>query len=248
MKKFAFLSDVLFSFFVSFLFTIFLFRYWRVTLLPSIILATLCGGLTAATVYAILQIKRKTLCLKKSDEQLKDKLLLHLALLSDEEKTQYFQRALSTSESPANRFGRLRVFTKTEFYFLKFSLAPIEADEIPALSRFKTGKAKVLLCTQIEENALTLCRRLGIEVKTGDWVYTLLKERNLLPESYLGDTPVKQRRKHKLWFAKSNAKRFLISGSLILLLSYLTPFYYYYLLVGIFLLLAAVLVRILGYE
>lgn len=249
MKKIAFFSDILFSFFVSFLFTLFFFRYLHVELLPALLLACLCGVLTAAAVGAILQIRRKNLYLKKSDETQKEKLLLHLALLSDEEKTKFLQRALTTEESVASRFGRLRLFTKTEFYFLKFSLAPVCADEIANLSRLKTGKKKILLCSQIEETAFSLCNRLGIEVKTGAYVYKLLKERNLLPETYLGDEP-STRRKHriKLWLSKSNAKRFLVGGALVLLLSRLTPFYYYYILLGCLLLFTAVFVRIFGYE
>lgn len=249
MKKFAFFSDILFSFFVSFLFTLFLFRYLRVSLSLSLILALLCGGLTAAAVGAILQIRRKNLRLKKSDEMQKEKLLLHLALLSDESKTKFFQRALASEDSPTSRFGRLRLTTKTNFYFLSFSLAPVCADEIASLSRLKTGKQKVLLCSQIEEAAFSLCNRLGIEVKTGEWVYKKLKEKELLPAEYLGDEPVKKSKRHiKLWFSKSNAKRFLVGGALVLFLSRLTPFYYYYLLLGCLLLLAAIFVRIFGYE
>lgn len=247
MKKFAFFSDLVFSFFVSFLFTIILFRYLGVALTPALFLACLCGLLTAAAIGAILQVKRKNIYLKKSDETLKEKLLLHLALLSDEGKTQFFQRALSTEEATASRFGRLRLFTKTNFYFLKFSLAPVCADEIANISRLKTGKKKILLCSQIDETAFNLCNRLGIEVKTGEGVYKLLKEGNLLPETYLGDEPTKQRKRRvKLWFSKSNAKRFLVSGALLLMLSRITPFYYYYLLLGCLLLLAAVFIRIFG--
>lgn len=248
MKKFAFLSDVFFSFFVSFSFTVFLFRYLKVSLIPSLLLATLCGLLTAGATYALLRTKRKNLYLKKSDEQQMEKLLLHLALLSDEEKTRFFQQALSTDEVAASRFGRLRLFTKTDFYFLKFSLAPIYADDILPLSRFKTGKRKILLCSQIDNSALQLCERLDIQVQAGTQVYKRLKERNLLPSEYLGDLPAKERRPIKLWFSKHNAKRFLVSGTLILLVSRLTPFYYYYLLFGVLLLLGSILVRIFGYE
>ena len=248
MKKFAFLSDVVFSFFVSFFFTVFLFRYLKVSLIPSLLLACLCGLLTAGAIYTLLKAKRKNLYLKKSDEQQIEKLLLHLALLSDEKKTQFFQQALSTSEETACRFGNLRLSKKTDFYFLKFSLAPIYPDDILPLSRFKTGKRKILLCSQIDKSAQLLCNRLDIQVQTGEQVYKQLKERDLLPCEYLGDLPAKERRPIKLWFSKHNAKRFLVSGALVLLVSRLTPFYYYYLLFGVLLLLGSVLVRIFGYE
>ncbi len=248
MKKFAFFSDILFAFFLSAIVTLFLFRYLGVALLPALLLSVLAGGLTAAGVGALLAFKRKNLYLKRSDESKRQKLLLHLALLSDEEKTEWFTRILSTEQEPAKRFGKLRIFTKTEFYFLKFALTPLSADEIPNLARLKTGKKKILLCSQIEDAALELCMRLGIEVKTGDWVYRRLKELSLLPDTYLGDVPAPPKMRRKLWFSKRNAKRFLVGGGFILLLSRLTPFYYYYLLFGILLLATSVFVRVFGYE
>ncbi len=250
MKKFAFLSDLFFAFFVSGIFTLVLFRAWKLSLPLATLLALLCGGLTALSVGAILRFRRKNLSLKKSDESLKQKLLLHLALLSDEERTAVLQEVLSTKQEPVKRFGKLRIFNQTEFYFLKFTLAPLSADEIPNLARLKTGKKKILLCSQIEESALALCQRLDIEVKTGEWTYERFKQSNALPLTYLGEEKVKDKRKRrlKLSLSRKSAKRFVLSGALILLLAKTTPLYYYYLLLGTLLLLAAVLVRIFGYE
>lgn len=247
MKKFAFLSDLLFTFFVSGVFTLVWFRYLQVNLPSALFLSGVCGGLTTLAVGAFLARRRKNLYLNKSDERLKQKLLLHLALLSDEEKTDYLVSALSTGENPLHRFGKLRLFTPTEFYFLRFTLNPLTLDEIPNLARLKTSKKKILLCGQIEDAALALCRRLNIEVKTGEWIFKQLKNRNALPDEYLGDEPQKKpKHPFKLWFARANAKRFLLSGTLVLLLSRLTPFSIYYLLCGCALLLTAVFVRIFG--
>ncbi len=250
MKKFAFLSDLSFTFFTAGIFTLVLFRYRGVGLLPALLLALLCGGLTALAVGCVLEIRRKSAFLKKSDEAQKERLLLHLALLSEEAQTEYFISVLSTAEEPVKRFGKLRIFNQTEFFFLKFSLSPLSADEIPKLARLKTGKKKILLCGKIEEDALALCKRLDIEVKTGEWTYALLKEKNALPERFLGEEPAEQKtkRRRKTWFSKKNAKRFLIGGAMILLLSRLTPYSYYYLLLGTLLLFASVFIRIFGYE
>ena len=174
--------------------------------------------------------------------------MLHLALLSDEEKTEFFQRAFSSGECTLHRFAPLELFTEREFYFLAFPLTPMNADAVVRLALSKTDKQKILLCNKIDDAALSLCERLGIDVKTGEWVYRHLKEQSLLPENYLGEALKLPKRKVKLWFSKNNAKRFLVGGAMVLFLAQITPFYYYYLLVGCLLLLTAILVRVFGYE
>lgn len=252
MKKFAFISDLIFTFLVSSLLSLCLFRFLRMQPLPAFILGCLCGGLTTLSVGALLRSRRKNLYLKKSDETKKQKLLLHLALLSDNAKTEFFRDFFSRNEqsSPAKRFGSLRLHTEEEFYFLHFRFAPVTADDVAAYARLKTGKKKFLLCARIEPDASELCLRLDIAVKTGDDVYVLLKNADALPEQFLGDqAPAKKRKlRLRLWLAKSNARRFLLSGGLILLVSLLTPYFYYYLIFGACLLLAAVFIRVFGYE
>ncbi|MBO5411792.1 MAG: hypothetical protein J6A38_01750 [Clostridia bacterium] len=249
MKKSAFVSDVFFAFFISSLFTLCLFRYLRIPFSLSVTLSVLCGILTALAVATLLRAKRKNLYLKRTDETQKEKLLLHLALLSDEKKTEFFQRALAVDE-PVGRFAKLRLFTQTEFYFLHFSLLPVSADDVIKYARWKTKKQKVVFCAQIDEGAMMLCNRLGIRVKTGEEIYTLLKDNERLPERFLGEENAENKRKRKLrlWLAKRNSKGFVTSGSLVLFTSLWTPFPYYYLVFGSCLLIVAVLTRIFGYE
>ncbi len=248
MKRFAFISDVIFTFFVGDVITLVLFRYLGVSLPLALFLSAVCGGLTALGVGSLLRVRRKNLFLKKSDEAQKRKFLLHLSLLSDESRTEYMQTLLSTPEAEVKRFGKLRIFNQDAFYFLKFTLSPLTADEIPALARLKTGKRKILLCAQIEESAKDLCDRLDIEVYAGDWVYARAKAANALPTEYLGEAPPRAKRRFKLWFSRKNAKRFLVGGALVLLLSRITPFYLYYLLLGGCLVIASVFIRVFGAE
>lgn len=247
MKKTAFLLDILFTFLSGGLACLCFFRYLSVTLWLAILLSVLCGLLAAFAVGAIMHLRRKTTFLKSSDERIKQKLLLHLALLSDKEKTEFFKGVLNC-RSPS-KSSALRLYDEENLYFLKFKLSPVTADEVAALSRLKTNKQRVLLCAEIEDGAKTLCQRLQIQVQTGDAVYQRLKEQDALPQEYLGgeDQDGKRSRRKILYFSKSNAKRFLVSGALVLALSFLTPFPYYYLLFGGILLLAALLVRIFGY-
>ena len=112
MKKSAFISDLIFTFLAAGIFTLCLFRYLRIDLFPSFLLAVVCGALAACAVGAFLASRRKTHFLKKSDEAQKEKLLLHLCLLSDVQKTNYFYNVLRKQYAEARRFSRLRVATE----------------------------------------------------------------------------------------------------------------------------------------
>ncbi|MBQ9113712.1 MAG: hypothetical protein IJY05_02190 [Clostridia bacterium] len=247
MKKIAFISDVFFSFFVGSLFTLCFFRFLRLTFWLSVFLSAFCGGLTAFSAWAILSSKRNRLFLKKSDEAEKEKLLFHLALLSDKEKTDFFQNVLSKT-NPTQRVGHLRLSSPTEFFFLHFKLSSVTPDDVANYARLKTAKQKILLCSTIPDEVLPLCERLHIDVRSGTRVYDFLKTENALPENYLGEEDPSTRHKHRfrLCFSKNNAKRFLLCGGLILLSSFLTPFPFYYIVFGAILLFTAVFVRIFG--
>lgn len=248
MKKTAFISDIIFTFFFTAFAALFLFRYLGLRLWLALLLCALCGALAAFVVGSILHLRRKTTFLKKSDEALKQKLLLHLALLSDKEKTEFFRVRLE--ERPLHKFSSLKIYGEENFYFIHFKFTPVTADEIAALSRLKTDRQKILLCAEIDENASRLCQRLNVQIWTGERVYERLKNSERLPENYLGgeNADAKAERRKRLWFSKRNAKRFLISAALVLFSSFLTPFTYYYLIFAGVLLLSALFVRIFGYE
>ena len=279
MKKLAFISDLIFTFLVSFLFTACFFRYLRLTLLPAVALSVVCAALTTCAIAALLHARRKKFLLKKSDAERKDKLLLHLALSTDEEVTDFFFHYLTKTANPRadtadnqpdtdsqaaekpqfviqterasapTRHGSLQLSTRETYYILQFTIAPVTPDNITKIFRVQTDKPKVLLCNGITDQAAALCAQLNIRYRTGNEVYTALKQADALPQTYLGsENKTKTKRRFQLWFSKSNARRFLSSAAMILLIAYITPFFYYYLIFGVALLLTAVFVRIFGYE
>ena len=249
MKKTAFISDIVFAGFACFLFTLCLFRYVGVRLGNALLLAVICGILMGSAVWAILKSKRNRFFLKKSEQLEKEKLLLHLTLLSDEEKTRFFLDALSMPDRPAKRFQKLRVITEEGFYALHFTMAPLTADEILRFSRLKSNKQKIILCSKIDAEGLSLAKELHVRILVGEEVYAMLKELEALPSVYLStaNTTV-EKGKRKLWFVRSNAKPFFISSILLLITALISPFPYYYLWFGGGLLLSSLLVRIFGYE
>jgi hypothetical protein len=247
MKRSAFISDIIFAFFVGFICTLFFFRYEGIGLLPAFILSILCGALGACAIFTLLQSKRKTLFLKRSDEVQKSKLLFHLACLSDEEKTNFFLQRLPT-DHPLKRFNRLRLIDEENFYLLHFNFAPVTADEVAAFSRLKTNREKVLLCSTIEDNAYALAEKLSVRTLTGNEVYAMLKDNDGLPETYQGEESHDQKRKRRLelWFSRKNAKGFLTAAVLTLLTALVSPFPYYYAIFGGILLISSILIRVFG--
>ena len=249
MKRSAFISDIIFAFFVAFLCTLFLFRHLSVRLFFAIPLAMLCGGLAAGAIFSLLQSKRKTVFLKRSDEAKKEKLLFHLACLSDEEKTKFFLERMQ-GEASIQRFGKLRLTTEENFYLLRFSFAPVTSDEVAAFARWKTSKKKVLLCSKIEEHAYALAEKMRIRILTGNEVYAFLKDNDALPNQYPNEETAESKRKRRfeLWFSRKNAKPFLVAAALTLFTALFSPFPYYYYVFGGLLLIASVLIRIFGYK
>lgn len=252
MKKIAFISDVLFTFFVCFLFSLLFFRHLDLGFWLATTLAALCGALVAFSVGAYLYSKRKNVFLKKSEAARKEKFLLHLALSGNEANAELF-KTLFLSQDPSieiKRTGKNRLTSANEVYFLSFTFAPVSADDVAPFTRLKTHRKKILLCNKVDETARDICDRFDIQIKTGDEIFEEMKTADVLPQTFLGDKTqsVATKRKFKLWFARSNSRRFLLSAVLILLLSRLTPYYYYYLVFGTLLLFAAVLTRIFGKE
>ena len=248
MNKSAFISDLIFTLFTAFLLTLCIFRYLGVPLITALLLSAVCGLLCTCAIGAYLQGKRKTVLLKRSETANQEKLSLHLCLLPPEKARDIFYTAFAPAEN-ACKAGKNRVETATDVYFFAFCISPVTADQILPVARFATKKNKTLVCLKIDEYALQLCTRLAITVKTGDWSYLFLKERNALPTAYLGEQMGERKRNRlRICFAKNNARRFFTSALFILCLALFSPFPLYYYIFAFFLLLTAVFIRIFGYS
>lgn len=274
MKKFAYVSDLIFFFSVSFLCSACAFRLLRIPFWLSVALSTLCGGLTTLSAAAFLRDKRQRTLLKKTDERQKERLLFHLALQDDDQNRRFFSAFFTETASQTAPIqtkrpdgttaidGKIETtpHTTEQAAYHKdgtftcngtrqlclFRLTPLTADDLLPLLRIQTEAPKRLLCAELDEKSQTLCKRYNIEIWTGERVYTELKSARRLPP--LPDEISTKKTRKKLWFAKANAKRFLTSAALLLLAAQLTPFFLYYLLFAFALLCAAVFTRIFGYE
>jgi hypothetical protein len=252
MNKSAFISDLIFTLFISWLFTLCIFRYVGAPLLTALILSVFCGVLCTCALGAFWQNKRKTVLLKRSETAVKEKLDLHLCLLTPPRALDMFYRVFLQTEQFENvqKQGKNRLITKQQLYFFYFRFTPITADDVATIARVFTTKEKVLVCLQLEDAAFQLCHRLGITAQTGEWAYLFLKKHDALPKTFLGDTLKENKRKRtlRLCLAKNNARRFFVGALFILALSLITPFPLYYLLFASLLLITALCIRIFGYS
>ena len=252
MKKIAFISDLIFTFFVNFVTSVVLFRALRVKLSLAVALAVLCGLLITFSVGAYLYSKRKNIFMKKSEAVEREKFLSHLALSGNEANAELL-KGLFLIQNPAaeiKRTGKNRLTSPDTVYFLLFTFSQVTADDVAPFTRLKTHRKKLLLCNKADDTARDICGRFSIQIKTGDELFDEFKAAEALPKTFLGDTQSAPatRQKWTLWLSKSNSRRFLLSASFILLLARFTPFYYYYLAFGSLLLFAAIFTRIFGKE
>ncbi len=244
MKKSAFISDLVFTFFLTFIAVLCILRYYRLNFFLALFLATAFATAITFVVGGYLSDKRKKFFLKKSDEKEKEKLLLHLSLLPHRKQQEFFCSRLC---------GELKngvVETTDEIALIDFRFDPLPPDRLGAFIRKHSEKPKILYCNDLTAESKRLCERFGVRVLVGTEVYSLLKKENALPEKYFGEESFSEKKKRQfiLCFSKSNSKRFLTAGALVLLTSLLTPFPYYYLVSGCLLLAVAVIVRIFGRE
>ena len=252
MKKSAFISDLIFAFCAAFLICVCLLRYLTVPLILSALIALLFAVLTVLLLGAYWKKKRNAFLLKKSEEREKEKLLLHLAFLTDSAQSKLFFNAFAQTEesSPAPLLKKNGLIqTPAQTVLARFRFGALRADEVSPLIRAESEE-KILYCGDLTKDAEDLLKRLGVVVKKGEESYLFLKERNALPRQYRGEESFTQRKKRRagLWFSKNNSRRFLGGGCLLLITSFITPFPYYYLVIGGGLLLAAIFVRVFGYR
>ena len=260
MKKFAFLSDIFFAFGAAFLPALCFLRFCRFPLPAALFLSATAGIFAAAAVFLFLGRRRKRFLLAGKDEKEKEKLLFHLAFQSEEKVLDTFSAFFASRDEEGNarnapetvralmRRGVPVAEAETEEFCPLFSFCPPDADRVAPFLEENAGKKKTLLCGDLTPDAEKLCARFGVHVLKGADVYRLLKKGNALPKDYLSPPPEKKGLKRRAWFAKSNSRRFLFAGVLLLLTSFLTPFPFYYLLFGSALVLTAALVRIFGYR
>ncbi len=249
MKKidFPLIADVAFYGTAVWFLSVGLLRYFRVSLVLSIVLSCLFALAAAGAVFLIGSHRHRVRNFNKREREQRDALMLHLAL----EKEERVRAALLTA---MNADG-LKAHCKQEaleadcLYLPRFTMQPLSADEIAKLIRQYGGTPFVVVCNDLTPEAEKLARSFGIKAMKGDEVYALFSRTETMPSPLiLGEIPRKSAKRTLLRiFSKKSARPFFTSGIFLLIMSLFTFFPVYYLISGSVLMLLAVTVRCFGY-
>ena len=186
MKKLAFISDVFFYGALTAFFTLCFFRFLRISLFASALLALVCGGLVSCAAFCLISRKRKAVFLKRSQEREKQILLENLCLLSKEKQLKFFKTLFSLETQSLEKTSNSTHFSsENAHYFLRLHFTPVCQDEVAGVSRWKTQKQKIIVCNAVDEQAKSLADRLNIAFFTGDEIYQTVLKVHILEENLL---------------------------------------------------------------
>ena len=234
--------DTLFAALCAFLLFFTSIRYYTRNAYIALGFAILACLLFGALSFLYISRKQNKKLLISKDEKQKKLLSLHLSLSSDEYITDLLSKCL-TSENEKCEIKNGKLIAGDSAYFYNFKMQPISEDDVAKVIKVNCDEKKIILCNRISAEALILCENFLIEVKQIDYVYNLLKEKQLLPEKYVyeGQKKISLLKRIKARFSRKICAPLFWSGLGLLTLSYFTFFPFYYIISGgIMLILSAV--------
>lgn len=265
MKKSAYYSDLIFTFsFLSFC-ALFCLRFFDVPLAFSLILSFVFGFAAAYLLSVHIKKREKVFALKKSEETEKNSLCFYLSLCDDKELTEFLrprlpfllsavdgEKILDSNEQQTTdeKTEELPLRLSNYSFFPCFRFQELTADDIAKeYQKLKGEISPVILCDKLSDDGKSLCEKLSVPIVDGNLLYRAFKDHSAIPDEFpiQTTTPIK-RKLRNISFAKSNSKRFFLSGVLLVISSVFIPYPIYYLIFGSLLLITAVLVRIFGYR
>lgn len=234
--------DTLFAALCAFLLFFTSIRFYTKSALIALVFAIAAGILFGALSFLYISRKQNKKLLLSRNEKQKKLLSLHLSLSSDDYICELFEKCYSSDEYKAEIKGE-KVFTENSVYFFEFKMQPLNEDDVAKIIKYKSELKKVVMCCKCSPEAAALAENFLIDIKQIDYVYGLLKEKELLPEKYVYEDAAKISvwKKIKARFSRKISAPLFWSGAALLLLSYFTFFPIYYIISGgIMLLLSAI--------
>ncbi len=252
-NTFAFVIDVLFVGFISFVLALVIFNFFIPR--PYSVIYSACFSLLITTLYfARADKKRKSLTLSREDEKAKRALISELNFSTRLEQFAILERGLEGAGLIFERKrGAILIKDKNALVFLAFSFSPAgRAEVVKAFNALTKSQTAYILAQSFTADLTAFAERFdGRVILVGqDEVYSFLKEQGALPSSYKYEKFIEKQKKGSLknLLDKRKAKTFFIFGTLFLLFSYISPLKVYYIVCGCLFLIYALVLRLFGKE
>mgnify|MGYP001027424198 CR=1 FL=1 len=231
-------ADTVFAGACAFLLFFTALRYYTKNIAIALVFGIAACILFGALAFLYISKKQNKTLLLSKDEKSKKLLALHLSLSSDDYIKNLFKKCFEEA-----RIRGKRLICGGQMYFFDFKMQPLTEDDVAAVIKYKFNGDKVVYCTKASAEAAALCESFLIKIKGIDEVYSLLKQKELLPEKYVyeGAKKISLFKRVKSRFSRRLSAPLFWSGLSLLALSYFTFFPIYYIVSGgIMLILAAV--------
>ncbi|MGN0808188.1 MAG: hypothetical protein ACI4MN_07075 [Candidatus Coproplasma sp.] len=231
MKKInlAVVSDVLFFTLCAFLIGFTALRYfiksvgWAIAL-AALIAATVC----LISLYLTLK-KREKLIATTIGEGERKLLAIHLSTLPPDKLTAMFSDAFDGTYAVGNHIED----EKNEYRFC-FKMAPLSCDDVANIIKERDEKQLIVCCCAATAEAVQLAKDFGVDLKCIGEIYSLLKKKKLLPESYPFDSSVKKGvlSRVKKRFNRRLCPSLFFSGLFLLIYSFFSFYPIWYIVTG----------------
>ena len=251
MKKFDFplIADVLFYTLAAWFVLVGVLRAAHVAGGVCFAAATLIALAFGGVLLFAFSLRRRRRALGKAEREEREKLMLHLALETDERVRAALLAALCADGKDAHCEGDALAADGTVVVPV-FTMQPLSADTVARLLKTYKERPFLLACNALSPEAEGLLRAFGRSAMRGEEVYELFRRTDTMPAPLIcGELPRRSAKKAlKRAFSRRNAYPFFVSGAGLLLMSLYVFFPVYYLVAGSLLLFAAVLIRTFGRE
>lgn len=234
--------DTVFAGLCAFLLFFTAIRYYTRNAYIGLAFGIAAGLLFGCLSFIYISRKQNKKLLIARDEKRKKLLSLHLSLSSDEYICDLFKKAIESEQTPAEIKGG-KVFCGDKVYFFNFNMQPISEDDVARVIKYKCDESKVIYCCKCQPEAAALAENFLIDIKQIDYIFDILKEKDLMPEKFVyeGAKKISVWKKIKTRFSRKICAPLFWSGAALLALSYFTFFPIYYIVSGgIMLILSAV--------
>ena len=250
MRKFdlPLFTDIIFYSVCAWLVLVGLLRWLQAKTWVCFTAATLLSLALGITLFLILSSRHKRRFLNKKEQELREKLMLHLALERDERVRAALLEALLADGKEAHCEKDALCVDGTPLVPI-FTMQPVSADAVARLLKEYGTQPFCIACNTLSPEAEKLLASFSRTAMQGTEIFELLQRTNKMPDPLIcGEIP-RRTAKEKLRrsFSKRNAYPFFVSGAGLLVMSLYVFFPVYYLIAGSLLLAASILIRAFGY-